>query len=385
MLTPSELERIPIEIQKLMLDLSMRIMTDVVERISMIDSISRTSDYEIYQLSRLGLSSDTIHKSIQVLLNKTDIEIDKIYDEIIKEGYARDEKLYNATGKPFTRYEDNEPIQQLIEAVKRQTKDDLINITQTTAIRVKGRKDTEYYNSADYIKDKLDKAVTDITTGSFDYNKTIKETINEMTRSGIRVIGYDGWHNRIEVAARRAVMTGITQVTNKINEMNAEKLGTDYFEVSWHATARPSHQEWQGRVYSKEELETICGLGSVTGLCGANCYHNYYPFVPGVSVRTYTDEQLDEMNAKENELKPYKGREYTSYEATQKQRELETLMRKYREDIHLSKTAELPEDDIAIKKILYHGAMQEYVDFSKKMGLPQQRERIYQDGLGKVG
>jgi len=385
MLTPAELERIPISVEKLMVELSMRIMGNVIDRIRMIDSISRTADYEIWELSRVGLSSDTIRKAIQTALQKSDAEIDKIYDEIIKEGYARDENLYKATGKPFTRYDDNLPLQQLIEAVKRQTRDELSNITQTTAIRVQGRKGIKYQDTAQYLKNKMDQAVTDITSGAFDYNKTIKETIHEMTRSGVRVVEFEsGWHNRIEVASRRAIMTGVTQVTNRINETNAEKLETNYFEVSWHATARPTHQVWQGRVYSKDKLETICGLGTGPGLCGWNCYHSYYPFLPGISTRTYTDEQLDEMNAKENEIKMYKDKEYTTYEATQRQRQLETIMRKYRQDIQLGKTAELPEDEVAISKILYNSAMQEYVDFSKKMGLPQQRERIYQDGLGRV-
>lgn len=385
MLTPAELERIPIEIQKIMIDLSMRIMEDVVDRIHMIDSISQTTDYEIYQLSRLGLSSNTIRKAIQTVLKKTDLEVDKIYDEIIKEGYARDENLYNATGKSFTRYEDNKPVQQLIEAVKKQSKDELTNITQTTAVRVTNNGRLEYQAVPDYLRRKLDKAVMDISSGAFDYNKSVHSTIKEMTKSGIRVVEFEsGWHNRIEVAARNAIMTGVSQVTNQINEMNAEALETNYFEISWHGTARPAHQLWQGRVYSKEELETVCGLGTVTGLCGANCYHSYYPFIPGISKRLYTDGQLDEMNRKENELRKYKGKEYTTYEATQRQRYLETLMRKLRQDIQLGENAGLPEDDIALDKIKYHGAMQEYVDFSKEMGLPQQRERIYMDGLGRT-
>lgn len=385
MLTPAELEQIPIEVQKLMLDLSMRIMADVVDRINMINSISRTADYEIYRLSRIGLSSDTIRKAVQTSLQSSNDEIDKIYDEIIKEGYARDEDLYKATGKPFTRYEDNLPLQQFIEAIKVQTKSELSNITQTTAIRVSSRQGVEYQDTSVYLKSKLDQAVTDITSGAFDYNKTIKDIINEMTDSGIRVVEYDsGWHNRIEVAARRAIMTGVTQVTNRINEMNAEKLDTNYFEVSWHSTARPSHQVWQGRVYSKEELATVCGLGTGPGLCGWNCYHSYYPFIPGVSKRLYTDSQLEEMNRKENEIKQYKGQEYNKYEATQRQRQLETIMRKYRERIYLGRSSGLPEEKIMMDRINYQGAMQEYVDFSKKMQLPQQRERIYQDGLGRV-
>ncbi|BCK01606.1 phage minor capsid protein [Anaerocolumna chitinilytica] len=385
MLTPAELEQIPIEIQKLMLDLSMKLMLDVVDRINMINSISRTADYEIYKLSRLGISSDTIRKALQSSLQRSNEEIDKIYNEIIKEGYSRDEKLYKATGKPFTRYEDNAQLQQFIEAIKIQTKEELSNITQTTAIRVSGRTGSQYVDVSNYLKGKLDQAVTEISTGAFDYNTTIKNIINEMTDSGIRVVEYEsGWHNRIDVAARRAIMTGVTQVTNRINEMNAEKLETNYFEVSWHSTARPTHQVWQGRVYSKEELITVCGLGTGPGLCGWNCYHSYYPFIPGVSKRLYTDLELEEMNRKENEVKEYKGQGYNKYEATQRQRQLETIMRKYRERIYLGKSAGLPEDKIMMDRINYQGAMQEYVDFSKKMQLPQQRERIYQDGLRRV-
>lgn len=385
MLTPAELERIPVEIQKLMIELSLRIMEDVVDRVNMINSISRTADYEMYLLSKIGLSSDTIRKAIKNTLQKTDAEIDRIYDEVIKEGYARSEDLYMSTGKLFTRYEDNRPIQQLIEAVKRQTKEELANITQTTTFRVEGGGVATYHSTADYLKQKLDEVAMDIISGAFDYNKSIKNTIHEMTRSGVRAVEYEsGWHNRIEVAARRAIMTGVTQVTSKINDMNAEVLDTNYFEVSWHATARPTHQTWQGKVYSKEDLETVCGLGSGPGLAGWNCYHSYYPFIPGISKRTYTDEQLEEMNRKENEKKLYRNKEYTTYEATQRQREFETIMRKQRQDIKLLQAAIADPFDIQDAQIRYRETMRQYREFSEAMGLPQQRERIYVDGLGRV-
>ncbi|MEF2707848.1 MAG: phage minor capsid protein, partial [Pseudoruminococcus massiliensis] len=77
----------------------------------------------------------------------------------------------------------------------------------------------------------------------------------------------------------------------------------------------------------------ICGLGSVTGLCGANCYHSYYPVIPGISVPTYTEEELDEMNRQENIPIDYNGKQYTKYEALQRQRQLETRMRAERQKI----------------------------------------------------
>ena len=121
------------------------------------------------------------------------------------------------------------------------------------------------------------------------------------------------------MAARRAVLTGVAQVCGKINEYHAQQLGTEYFEVDWHSGARPAHAVWQGRVYSRQQLVSVCGLGTVTGLLGANCYHMYYPFFPGISVRNYTDEWLDEQNKKDNTPKSFDGKEYTAYEARQKQ------------------------------------------------------------------
>ncbi len=402
MFTPSELEQIPLEIQRLMIELSMNIMSDVIDRINMINSISRTADYEIYQLSRIGLSSETIRKAIQDKLKLADAEIDRIYDEIIQEGYAQNKRLYDSVEVPHTPYRENAPLQQLVEAVRRQTKTEMENITRTTGFAIDMNGKTVYTPMAEYFQRTLDGAMMDITTGAFDYNKTVKKAIQEMTKSGVRSVDYESGHsNRIEVATRRAVMTGVTQVTSQITQMNMDALGTNYVEVSWHATARTgeginNHQGWQGRVYHwnrmgdrkpEEEYSDFIeatGYGELLGLCGVNCYHSYHAFIPGISTRLYTDEQLDKMNAKENTPKKYKEKEYTSYEATQRQRQLETLMRKQRQDIKLLERANASDDDIINAKIHYRETMRQYKEFSEKMGLPQQRERIYADGLGRV-
>ena len=102
-----------------------------------------------------------------------------------------------------------------------------------------------FYRSA------LDNAVLDIQSGGFDYGTVLKRTVSRMTNSGLRWIDYDsGVHSRVDVAARRAVMTGFRQVQGKINEQVAADLGTNTYEVSYHVGARPSHQPWQGRAAS---------------------------------------------------------------------------------------------------------------------------------------
>ena len=176
----------------------------------------------------------------------------------------------------------------------------------------------------------------------------------------------------------------MSQLTAKVNEQTAEELETDTFEITWHGGARPSHW-WGGKWYTKAELISVCGLGTVTGLCGANCYHDYYPVIPGVSEPTYTQEELNELNAKQQEKKDWRGKEYTQYKATQRQRRLETTMRAQRQEIKLLKGGGADEDSLIEARARYRKTSDEYERFSKAMDIPQQRERVTVDGLGNIG
>jgi hypothetical protein len=386
MFKPSELERMPIPIEQRMAELEMRIMEDIIRRIRINDEITRSADWQIYRLVQTGKSTEEIQRYIKEALDLTDAEINRLYDEVIKTGYARDEEIYEKVGVDFIPFKENAELQQLVQAVISQTKEELENITRTLGFAIDMNGKTVFSPMSEYLHKVLDTAVMEVATGVFDYNTTLKRVVNEMVRSGVRSVDYETGHsNRIEVAARRALMTGVNQVVGHINDRNADTLGTDYFEVSWHATARPTHQIWQGRVYTRQELVDICGLGTVTGLLGANCYHSYYPFIPGISKRQWTDEELDRMNAAENKPKEYKGKEYTTYEATQRQRQLETLMRAQRRKIKLLKAGGADGELLQETMAYYRGTMAQYIAFSKRMGLPQQRERIYMDGLGRVG
>ena len=386
MFNPSELERMPKELEKIMSELELRVMQDIIRRIKINDEITRSADWQIYRLVQLGKSKREIKKAIKDALELSNKEIKHLYKDVIRQGYVRDEALYKAKGKPMIKFEDNAELQQLIQSVIEQTKNELTNITQTMGFALDYGGKTVFTPLSQYLQSVLDRVTLGVISGTFDYNSTLKKVVQELTKSGVRTVDYaSGWHNRVEVAARRAVMTGITQLTSKINDINAAALGTDYFEVSWHATARPEHQVWQGRVYTRQQLIDICGLGTGPGLCGWNCYHSYWPFIPGISKRTYTDEQLDKMNTVENTPKKYKDKEYTKYEATQRQRRLESLMRIQRQRIQLLKEGGANAEDITAAQAKYKATMAQYVDFSKAMNLPQQRERIYVDGLGRLG
>lgn len=379
MFTPQKLEEIPIELEKLFRQLENDIMFDIIRRMKLnANEITRAADWQIYRLNEIGRSKKTIKKYIQEVLELSSAEIDKIYSDAIKSGYSQDEWLYKATGKPFIKFEDNRELQQLIRAIKKQTNEQLYNITQSTGFIKNVNGLNVFTPLTQYYQDTLDNAITGILEGAFDYNTIIKKTVQEMTKSGLRTIDYaSGRSYRIYSATRTALVTGVNQVASKISDDNAKELDTEYFEVSAHGTARPSHQKWQGKVYTRKELEEICGLGKVDGLCGANCRHSYYPFVPDISERSYTDEELKQWETEENTPKKYGDKEYTSYEAMQEQRRLEATMRKQIQDIKLLKEGGANEEDIIEEQAKYRITSDEYVKFSKAMKLPQQRERVY--------
>lgn len=374
------------QIEKHFSDLEMRIMEDIVRRIRKTGKITSTADWQINRLKILGYSSEDIENMLKEALNKSYPEMFELYDKVIDWEYVRNKDIYEQINAEFIPYEENEELQQITEALIQQSGNELQNITKSLGFYLDyGTGKPVLTPLAEVYQKYLDAACLDIVTGAFDYNSVLRRVVTQLTNSGLRQIDYaSGRANRIDVAARRAVMTGVSQLSGKISEINAKKLGTDYFEVEWHAGARPTHAAWQGKVYSKEELTTVCGLGSVTGLLGANCYHIYHAFIPGISERNWSDEWLAEQNRKESIPKTFNDKEYTLYEAKQQQRKMETAMRAQREKVRLLQAGGADLDDVLIEKAKYQGQLNEYSRFCRKMGLTEERERIYYDMRGRV-
>jgi len=384
MYSAGELEKASMALDAPMKGLSARIMSDIVRRIRENGEITAAADWQIDRLVQLGQSSEEIKAAISEALGASEEITDKLFEDVIGKGYARDESLYKATGKVQIPFKDNEPLQQLISDVTAQTNATLHNITQSLGFAERINNHIVFTPIADYYQKTLDNAMFDIASGAFDYNTVLKRVVRELTNSGLRTVDYvTGWSNRVDVAARRAVMTGMSQLTAKVNDQNADELETDWFEISWHSGARPSHW-WGGKWYKKEQLKSICGLGAVTGLCGVNCYHDYSPVIPGISEPSYSPEELEKLEQQEKEPIEWNGKKYTKYEATQRQRQLETTMRAQREEMALLEEGGADEDDLINCRARYMGTSHEYVRFSQAMGLPQQRERVYTDGLGNI-
>lgn len=387
MLTGAEIEALPIGIEKQFRSLEKRIMRDIVRRLKANGEITRSADWQILRASELGKGMNEIRKEISDSLGESEDEVDRLFENAAKTDWTRCRSLYKAVDQTTVAYRDNDVLLQLVSAIKSQAKEEFRNITGTLGVATANKGRIKTVSLTEYFTDTLDGAMLDIASGAFDYNTVLKRTVTELVNSGIRTINYDSVSKRpttarIDVAARRAVMTGINQLTGRIAEDNAKTLGTDMYEVSAHSCCRPEHVEWQGGWYTMEQLKTVCGYGKVDGLKGANCGHDFDPVIPGLSEPSYTPEELERMRKDEAEKHTYNGKEYTKYEASQRQRRLERTAAARIHAVDLLKEGGADETTIRDAKIAAQAVSQEYTRFSKAMGLTEQRERI---GLALAG
>lgn len=387
-LTPEQLAEIPVRLEKLTRSFEETVLADISRRIAKAGTVTDTAEWQLIRLKEMGYANDFIEKALEDYTQKSDEEICRLFFDA---GQCSDDfygSVYSQAGKPFTPLAENAYMQQLIEVGIVQTENELKNFTRSMGFRIKNPDGTTSFKPiAKTYQDALDLAQMQVSTGVFDYNTAIRNAVRTLTDSGLRFVDYETGHvNHADVAVRRAVLTGVSQLTGKISENNAAELDTDIVEVTAHAGARPDHAEWQGRWYSLSgkskkypSLVEVTGYGTGAGLKGWNCRHDMYPVIEGISVPSYTEEDLRNIDPPPIE---YDGKTYTYYECTQRQRRIETAIRKTKREITGAK-ASGDEDMFTAKSVLLRRQREEYEKFSEAVGLLTQKERTQVYGFGR--
>lgn len=380
-ITPEYLTGAPDPIVDLFMDLEAEILKDICRRFRVSGEATESAIAQIKILQERGAKLPDIEKAIRETLKLSEKELDKIFDRAIE----RNREYYDDLIKKVDIVgADYKGIDSAVAAIRKQTHDEFVNLTQSLGFAIRTGPEVEFLPIAKTYQKILDDAAAQVMSGAFDYNTAIRNAVKRLTDSGLQMVDYaSGWHNRADVAARRAVMTGVSQLSAQYAESVADVLQTDYREITAHQGARDkgvgwqNHKAWQGKVYSLKSgdkypsIYEVCGWGQVDGLEGANCRHHHFPFVEGVSKRTYTDEELKNIDPPPFE---YEGKKYTAYEATQKQRQIETAMRKCKREMIGNESAKQdePYQNAAIK---LKRLSAEYKAFSKAAGLRPQPER----------
>ncbi|WP_301954418.1 phage minor capsid protein [uncultured Ruminococcus sp.] len=384
MLTPEQLAHCADDILELYSKLEEAIVRDIARRVAKTGTMTDTAIWQAQHMQELGTLNSDILNSISKYSGKCESELKKLFEDAAITATEYDNEIYRANGLNPKSIKVSDTQLQILEAGFKKTQGNLSNLTLTTAVSSQ----TSFINACSLAELKA-------TSGAFSPQQAIVDAIKQVAINGVEVVYPSGHKDKMDVAVRRNVMTGIGQTTGQICLANAQELGCDLMEITAHAGARPSHSYWQGQVVSLSgrkgylSLSDI-GYGSGDGFKGWNCRHDWYPYFEG-STRMYDEEKLKQMDAKNIQYPD--GSMHTLYEAEQKQRAYERKIRESKRILAAYDESIKNADDEAIKKAYQNIFNKESVklknreaelnNFCDKTGLLKRNDRVQKYGFGR--
>lgn len=359
MLDPKYLEKFSDQLLGIIDSLTIAIISDMAKRIVKMGNVSESTKHQAEVLQNAGLVYKDTIKRVSQVSGYQNREVERMYQEAGVRNLKNEAVYYKQAGKEAVKLEQSNGMQRILQANVRKTCQELDNLTMTTAVKTQSA----------FIQ-ACNKAQMKVSTGAFSYDKAIADAIKEAAVQGTEVL-YPSQHvDKLDVAVRRAVLTGVNQTAAEMNLQYAKDQNCDYVETTAHEGARPEHAVWQGKVFclsgtdpKYENFYEATGYGTGPGLCGWNCRHNFHAFFPGISTPAYTQEMLDDYSAKNVE---YNGKQFTEYEASQMQRGHERQIREIKRKLAGYNSAISEAKDDTLKNTLQNRFNEESVRLKKQ-------------------
>lgn len=384
-------------------ELEREVLQDIARRVRKTERLTETAEIMAKSMRENGYSAAEIHAEVMKKLNATPEyrrmvaentyaykqEVKQKIAETVKTAKEAGDKLIGEAGEmafneDLSMWEQGgvdlkqpNSMKQITDGFKAQAKNDLKNISGTTAFKTPllgTVKTAEAYQRS------LDLALLKVSTGTYSYKQACDDVIKEFTRSGLRTVDYaSGRTYQVDTAVRMIVRTSTAQLAGKITEANCKTTGQDLVIISQHLGSRDTHVYFQNKVYSMSgkskkypdihaPLGEGCAYGRPEGLQGPNCTHMFYPFWEGISE---IPEPLKEPDPVE-----YKGRTYTRYEATQQMRAMEREIRALKRDKYVARTG----GEVEHLNAQIRTARANYISFSEAMDLKPKENRLLVGG-----
>ena len=378
MLPPSYLDAMPDAFVQLAQQVEDEILQDVARRIGKMGTLTETADWQLWRYQQTEAVRENVVKLLAKYSGKSEATIRRLLKEAATEAMEREDAIYYHYNLEPTPFEESAALNNLLNAGARQTCGTWRNLTATTANTVSGA-----------FERTLDVAWGKVATGAFDYKTAVKQAVDSLADEMPEITYPSGHTDSLEVAARRAVLTGVNQTAGKLQEARMDEMNVEFVETSAHGGARPSHAEWQGRRFHRggavdylgkhyPDFEQATGYGTGAGLCGWNCRHTFFAVFPELGdPPTWTEESLQELNAWNIE---YNGKLYTQYEVNQMQRARERNVRKWKKRYLAESAAGSDTTDSAVR---LKAARQSLSEFAKATGGRVDSARTSVHGFGR--
>lgn len=385
MLTPEYLDMAPDAIIELYSQLDETIIRDIVRRLVKTGGVTPTAAWQAARLQDAGLLYDDIIRKVSSMTDASAAQVKALFQDAGIEALKYDSAIYKAAGLFPLPLSQSPAAAQVLQAGLQKTQGYLKNLSLTTA----ATSQTAYINAVTL-------AEMQAESGAFDYITAIRNAVRNAAQVGTTVLYPTGHVDKLDVAVRRATLTGISQTAAQISVRYADDMGCDLVETTAHPGARPSHAIWQGRVFSRSgnhkkypDFVRSTGYGSGDGLCGWNCRHSFFPFFEGLSESAYPRAKLAEYK---NKAVTYNDQKVGYYDATQMQRSMERQIRATKREL-AGYDEGVKSDDEKIRNAMQNDFNQaslklkrqeaELKDFTQQTGLYRQREREQVLGFGR--
>lgn len=295
------------------------ILADISRRLAKnAGSLTETARWQILKAREMGILQTDIAQILARASAASEKELYALVVDACSKSLAFDDAIYIKAGYAPLPLTQSQALMDLVAAGIRKTQGLMRNFTNTTA-----------HTATMAFENALDRAYLQVSSGAFSYSESLRRTIKELADNGIEKIAYPSGHaDRMDVAARRALITGLNQTTAELQLARMDELETDLIETSSHAGARPTHAVWQGMVFSKsgrgkyENFFDATGYGTGDGLCGWNCYHSFFPYFEGISHSAFERNPAARLGKSNDQV----------YEESQKQRYYERKIRDARRE-----------------------------------------------------
>ena len=380
MLSPEYYEGCADQILSLYEQLENDVISDIIRRMMKTGKVTESAKHQAEILQNAGLFYDDILRIIARNTDATSQHVRTLFEDAGVEAVNFDNEIYRENGETPVDIRQSPAMRQTLEAGYRKTLGNMKNLTMTTAVTSQ----TAYVNACN-------QAYMQVASGAFSYQEAIKMAIKKTAENGAMVLYPSGHQERIDVAVRRAVLTGVGQTCKKIGEMNAEESECDIMEITAHSGARPDHAKWQGQLVSLSgrnagrviegkkvlSLRQI-GYGKGDGFGGWNCRHDWFPFFEGYSKPVYSDDDLKRLDEKNIE---YNGKKYSEYEISQIQRRYEREIRAAKREQTAFRTAVQEANDPELKQVMQDSL--NYANDTVKRKQAKMRDFISQTGQSR--
>lgn len=380
------------------------------ETLNKIGDVPPSKAYDLAMILKYGGDYDSIVKELAKVTELNEKEIEKIFEQVAKKNLVFAEKFYNYRGMKYIPYEKNIALQEQVKAIKKITQETYRNMSNTLGfVKIKNGEKV-FTPLAQAYQEVIDDSVMALIQGKESFNSALRQSIRQLSASGIKTIEWDtGYHRRLDSSVRMNLRGALRDFSINLQQQFGEEFDADGVEISVHSNPAPDHAEVQGHQFSivkktskeKSEFQKLQEDGIAKDYKGKvidihrqlkdgtitddfrpigqlNCYHYIFNVILGVSEPNYTQKQLDKINKENIDGFELDGKHYTNYEGTQMQRKLETAIRRQK-DRKIMADASGPkakeESILAQQKITQ--LTNKYFELSQKSGLPTKLDRLH--------